>query len=53
VRDLQARDTLVVQPTDRVWLLRGVRADRTSLLSPVIERIEGDSLWAAWGRSGQ
>ena len=53
VRDLQARDTLVVQPTDRVWLLRGVRADRTSLLSPVIERIDGDSLRAAWGRSGQ
>ncbi len=47
-RDLQARDTLVARRTDRVWLLRWVR-DSLSPPRPVVERIDGDSLWRSWG----
>jgi hypothetical protein len=47
-RDLQARDTLIAKRSDRVWLLRWVR-DSLSPPRPVVERIDGDSLWRSWG----
>jgi len=47
-RDLQARDTLVARRGDRVWLLWLLREEGQAP-RPMVQRIDGDSLWAAWG----
>ncbi len=50
IRDLHARDTLVVKRGDRVWLFRVVREEGMPV-QPLLERVDGDSLRAAWGRT--